>query len=321
MGCRGGARVCALWACLAFAAALPGAQSQPSPPVKAGAGGYVGSAVCKTCHADVWFNFYRNPHYKSVASGKEPPEKTGCEGCHGPGQGHVEARGGKTTIPRAFSLMGPKQTLDACLACHARDLARAGIRRSEHTMAEVACTGCHSIHRSPTQKALLAKRQTELCYQCHAAVKAQFAMPFKHRVNEGVVQCSDCHNPHGSFNATWRMGERPRMLEQALGAEEPCLKCHADKRGPFAFEHAPVRVEGCEACHNPHGSTNAKLLKRPVTFTLCLECHTGAGSFGTKNAGVPTQTSSHNLLDPRYQRCTNCHVRIHGSNADARFLR
>jgi DmsE family decaheme c-type cytochrome len=188
-------------------------------------------------------------------------------------------------------------------------------------MAEVACTGCHSIHRSPTQKALLAKRQAELCYQCHAAVKAQFAMPFKHRVNEGVVQCSDCHNPHGSFNATWRMGERPRMLEQALGAEEPCLKCHADKRGPFAFEHAPVRVEGCEACHNPHGSTNAKLLKRPVTFTLCLECHTGAGSFGIKNTGVPTQTSSHNLLDPRYQRCTNCHVRIHGSNADARFLR
>ena len=66
---------------------------------------FTGSNVCKTCHADVWMNFYKNPHYKSIASGKEPAEKTGCEGCHGPAQKHLEAHGGKTTIPRAFSLM------------------------------------------------------------------------------------------------------------------------------------------------------------------------------------------------------------------------
>jgi DmsE family decaheme c-type cytochrome len=289
--------------------------------VKASAGGYVGSAVCKTCHADIWLNFYKNPHYRSIASGKEPPQSTGCEGCHGPAQGHVEARGGKKTIPRAFSLMGPKQSIDTCLTCHSKDLSRANIRKSEHTAADISCNGCHSIHRPQTPKFLLAKKQTELCYQCHQTVKAQFAMPFKHRVNEGVIQCTDCHNPHGTFNPTWRMGQRPRMVEQALGNEEACLKCHSDKRGPFTFEHAPVRVEGCEACHSPHGSTNAKLLRRPVVFTLCLECHTGAGTFGPSNNGVPLQSSSHNMLDPRYQRCTTCHVRIHGSNSDQRFLR
>jgi DmsE family decaheme c-type cytochrome len=146
-------------------------------------------------------------------------------------------------------------------------------------------------------------------------------MPFKHRVNEGVVQCTDCHNPHGSFSADWRMGARPRLVDQALDNEEPCLKCHSDKRGPFVFEHAAVRVEGCETCHSPHGSTNAKLLRRPVVFTVCLECHNGAGTFGRDNNGVQRQTSSHNMLDPRYQRCTICHVRIHGSNSDAFFLR
>ena len=26
------------------------------------------------------------------------------------------------------------------------------------------------------------------------------------------------------------------------------------------------------------------------------------------------------MLDPRFQNCTNCHVRIHGSNADPNFL-
>ena len=69
------------------------------------ASGYVGSNVCRTCHADIWLNFYKNPHYKSIASGKESPERTGCEGCHGPAQAHVAAGGGKDTIPRAFSLM------------------------------------------------------------------------------------------------------------------------------------------------------------------------------------------------------------------------
>ena len=286
-----------------------------------GSSGYVGSAACKTCHADIWLNFYRNPHYKSVASGKEPPERTGCEGCHGPAKAHVEARGGKATIPHAFSLMKPAAVLADCLGCHAKDLGKVNIRRSVHTTSDVVCTSCHSIHRSPTPKFLLAKKQADLCYGCHDAVRAQFSMPSKHRVNEGFMQCSDCHNPHGVFAADWRMKDRPRMVEQALFNEEACLKCHADKRGPFAFEHAPLRVEGCETCHFPHGSTNTRLLRRPVAFTLCLECHNGADSFGTRRQGILVQTGTHNMLDPRYQRCTVCHVRIHGSNSDPFFLR
>jgi DmsE family decaheme c-type cytochrome len=217
--------------------------------------------------------------------------------------------------------MPPERALETCLTCHARDLARVNIQRSEHTNNGVACTSCHSIHHSPTPKYLLAKKQNELCYTCHATVRAQFSMPSKHRVNEGFMQCSDCHNPHGSFDATWKMGQKPRMMEQALGTESPCLKCHIDKRGPNVFEHPPVRVEGCETCHFPHGSMNARLLRRPVVFTLCLECHNGAPSTGTRNDGVPIQSSRHNMLDPKFQKCTTCHSAIHGSNSDAYFLR
>jgi DmsE family decaheme c-type cytochrome len=281
---------------------------------------YVGSAVCKTCHPNVWVDFYKNPHYKSIASGNETPERTGCEGCHGPARAHVEARGGKATIV-AFSELKPNQILDACLTCHSRDLTRTQIRRSEHTLADVPCTSCHSIHRSRTAKFLLAKTQANLCYDCHAPVRAQFNMPFKHRVNEGVMTCTDCHNPHGTVAPTWRMGARPRMVEHASANEEPCLKCHAEYRGPFLFEHTAVRVDGCEVCHSPHGSPNARLLRRPVVFTLCLECHTGAGSFGRQGNGITTQSPSHNMADPKYHHCTTCHVRIHGSNSDPQFLR
>jgi DmsE family decaheme c-type cytochrome len=281
---------------------------------------YVGGAVCKTCHPDVWANFYKNPHYKSIAAGNEKPEKTGCEGCHGPGQAHVAARGGKATII-AFSELPPKKILDNCLTCHAKDVNRAEIRRSEHTQNDVVCTNCHSIHRSVSTKALLAKKQAILCYDCHGSVRAQFNMPSKHRVNEGVMTCTDCHNPHGTPAPTWRMSARPRMVDQANANEEPCLRCHTDKRGPFLFEHTAVRVDGCESCHFPHGSTNARLLKRPLLFTVCLECHNGGAGFGRSGEGIPTQSPSHNMADPRYRNCTTCHVRIHGSNADPQFLR
>src|ERR1019366_6355272 len=162
---------------------------------------YVGSEACKICHADVWLNFYKNPHYKSIASGKEAPAHTGCEGCHGPAGDHVAARGGKATII-AFSNFTPPQTLAACLECHSKDITRANIQRSVHTEADVVCTNCHSIHKPATPKYLLAKQQNELCYTCHSSERAQFEMPSKHRVNEGVVQCTDCHNPHGGFGGT-----------------------------------------------------------------------------------------------------------------------
>ncbi len=309
-------RVIACLVALPFVA-LP----QTASPLKAAPPNqYIGNDQCGICHVEIAKDFFRNPHYKSIASGKEAPEKTGCEGCHGAGGNHLAAGGGQATI-RAFSQMTPAQIIDTCLGCHSKDLSRANIRRSAHTEADVVCTNCHSVHHSTTPKFLLAKKQSELCYQCHAPIRAQFDMPVKHRVNEGVVQCTDCHNPHGNFAASWRTGTGSNLVTASHENEEPCLKCHADKRGPFVFEHASVRVEGCSGCHMPHGSTNAKLLKRPVVFTVCLECHNGAGTFGRENLGVFVQSASHNMLDPKYQRCTSCHVKIHGSNSDPRFLR
>lgn len=300
---------------LVIAAAASLAADQPSPK-----NGYLGSFVCKTCHQDIWSGFYKNKHFNNMAPGTKPPQNTACESCHGPGRLHVAGHGDKTKIV-SFPDLAPKQVVDKCLKCHESSFPRANIRRSSHTLNDVSCINCHSVHKPDTPKYLLAKTQPELCYTCHSNVRADFSMPFKHRVNEGFMSCTDCHNPHGSFAPTWRMAARPHMVKQASGNEEPCLKCHTEKRGPFAFEHPPVRIEGCEACHYPHGSTNARLLRRPVTFTLCLECHNGASPFGLEKAGDPIPSSMHNMADPRYRNCTNCHVRIHGSNSDPLFLR
>lgn len=307
-------------------AAVPddkGAGDGPRSGAEPAIGVYAGNDACKTCHPGIWRTFVNNPHFKSLASGKEPPERTGCEGCHGPMKAHLAAGGGKETVPFAFTIMKSQAIISRCLTCHAKDMNRANIRRSEHTQHDVACTECHSNHHPVTVKSLLAKSQPDACYQCHTDIRAQFAMPSKHPVNEGFMVCTDCHNPHGGFTPTFGMGQTSKMLNQSHGSDQPCLKCHVEKRGPFVFEHETGQEDGCISCHRPHGSPNAKLLTRPAVAQLCLECHTGNGDFGVRsNRGVTyPDHATHSMTDPHYQRCTGCHVAIHGSNVHYRFLR
>jgi len=296
---------CVVW--LALLGSLC-AQQPPGP-------GYAGDAACQVCHPDIADPFPKNAHFK-IAS-----REFRCESCHGPGQAHVQGKGDKTKINRVAD-RPPNQVLDLCLQCHSNDFSRSNIRRSMHSNSDVVCTSCHSIHRSPAPKYLLARQQRDLCYSCHLEIKAQFDMPYRHRVNEGAIACTDCHNPHGSFQPTWRSGAKPRLVSHSFGNDQSCMKCHTDKRGPFVYEHPPVRIEGCEACHSPHGSANPRLLKRPAVFTLCLECHNGIAGFGKSGFGEPVPIPSfHRFEQPQFQNCVTCHARIHGSNVDRRFQR
>ena len=124
------------------------------------------------------------------------------------------------------------------------------------------------------------------------------------------MNCSDCHNPHGGFET--------KQTRLAVGADTGCVKCHANKAGPFVFEHAAIKLEGCTACHIPHGSANPKMLKRASVRQLCFECHTGIINETTEGAAVP---SFHSQANVRYQQCTVCHSAIHGSNSSPIFFR
>jgi DmsE family decaheme c-type cytochrome len=122
------------------------------------------------------------------------------------------------------------------------------------------------------------------------------------------MKCSDCHNAHGGFET--------KQTKLAVGVDQSCVKCHTNKQGPFVFEHAPLKLEGCTTCHIPHGSSNPKMLKRAQVRQLCFECHTGI----TEELS-PQAPSLHNQAQVRYQQCTVCHSAIHGSNSNALFFR
>jgi len=131
------------------------------------------------------------------------------------------------------------------------------------------------------------------------------------------MSCVDCHNPHGSI--------LPASTQSYAANEPGCFRCHGNLRGPFTFEHAPVRLEGCAACHEPHGSANPRMLIRAEVRYLCLECHanlpTAPGAIKNPPAlgGVPP--AFHDLLSPQFQNCTVCHMKVHGSYVNQELLK
>ena len=278
--------------------------SAPAKPDTAS--GYLGSEVCQTCHAEIYTGWEKSPHWKTTLSSKGDLSHQGCESCHGPGAAHVAGGGDKTKI-FVFKDHTVKEVNDRCLTCHAGGPQHMNAISSVHAKNDVSCVSCHSPHHAATKEFLLAKPQPELCYGCHLQQRAQFEMPFHHRVNEGLVQCSDCHNVHGTVG--------PKQVRASSSQEAVCFTCHADKQGPFVYEHSPVKVEGCQSCHVPHGGPNPHMLKVSNVNLLCLQCHT-TSTFSS----APGAPSFHNQ-STFFQACTLCHVEIHGSNFDATFFK
>jgi DmsE family decaheme c-type cytochrome len=268
---------------------------------------YVGGDACFACH-DIETAFKKNPHYSDWDNTDKPWSERGCESCHGPGREHIEAGGDVEKIFN-YKKVRPQAVSDNCLTCHLKmQDEHANFLASEHGLNSVACTECHTVHTPHVQKALLPARVPALCYDCHGEVRPEFNKPYHHKVNEGLMSCTDCHNQHGGFNV--------RQTRDSTGTDQVCITCHADKQGPFVFEHAPVKLEGCTLCHQPHGSVNPRLLKRAQQNQLCLECHTETPGI-PEAVGVPT---FHNQATLRYTSCTTCHVNIHGSNLNRFFF-
>lgn len=291
-------------------------EPKPVPDFKGNPADYVGMETCQACHSDMFDNYSKTPHWKTTLNARKGPEWQGCEACHGPGKAHVEAMSeagsdaAKVAAGRKliFGFKGvPAQEISQrCLSCHDYDEEHSNFARQAHNINNVSCVDCHSPHHYKQLDFLLRQKQPLLCFSCHGEVKAEFNKPFHHRVNEGLIKCTDCHNQHGGFLT--------KQLRSTAAQDTVCFKCHTDKSGPFVFEHAPVKTEGCVACHTPHASSNPRLLKRSQVNLLCLECHTL-----TVDSGAPSTPSFHNQ-SAKYQACTLCHPMIHGSNTNQFFF-
>lgn len=265
-------------------------------------------ADCQSCHE------------KALGPGFMRTEHAGldqsCAKCHQNVPEHVKAQmAGETGPVPSVKKLSANDVNSTCLSCHEQD-GQANYLSSMHARRNVACTSCHSVHSAKSVKSQLkTKVDADTCYTCHQSERAKSMRTSHHPVREGKMGCSSCHNPHD--------GAQPKMLK-ADSVNELCYTCHAEKRGPFAFEHAPVR-EDCVSCHEPHGSNHKRLLTQKAP-NLCYNCHfTGSGHFGSGDnfsteKGVPVAPtgapSGYPTVNSRFveRSCRTCHVAIHGSN-------
>lgn len=262
------------------------------------------------CHEDIYNAFEKSPHHPVDVDAKRGWAGRACESCHGPGQKHAEAA--DPALIRDPANLAAAAADKICLTCHLNQPTQVGRLESSHAHNQISCIACHKVHGSEPLVVRKAEAVNTLCASCHLNEWAQFQRPFHHKLPEGDMTCVDCHNPHGSI--------RPAMLQSFAANEPGCLKCHGDKRGPFTFEHAPVRFEGCQACHEPHGSANPRMLTRANVRFVCLECHANLPNAPVKVMGV-VPPSFHDLRSPVFQNCTVCHQKIHGSHVDRNLLK
>lgn len=286
-------------------------------------------AVCTKCHDESEvkpvLSIYQTRH--GVKADSRTPS---CQSCHGDSEKHlkgdpnVKGRAAPDVVFKKGTYPATEADTQsgACLSCH-----QSGKRNhwsgSQHQSRDIPCASCHSVHVK-SDPVLTKVTQPEVCFTCHKTERAQTHRISTHPLAAGKMSCSDCHNPHGSTG--------PKLLVKN-NVNETCYTCHAEKRGPFLWEHGPV-VDDCTNCHTPHGSTNTPLLKARAPW-LCQECHSGDhGAANYSGANLPTgnATTTNGLApkgtwSPRAQlntrACLNCHVQIHGSNhpAGAKFNR
>lgn len=284
----------------------PPAEAPPAAaaaPVPATAYTQKGADTCVRCHdeEDAKVQVLFKTKHAVKADPNSPFGQLQCESCHGPGGQHAQ----RTSIP--IGLFGKNspgtvaQQNEACLSCHSNNN-RVGWHGSIHERRDLACVSCHQIH---TEHDAVRDRaeQPQVCYRCHADIRAAFDQYSAHPVRYAEMTCTSCHQPHDSLF--------PALLSKPT-VNQTCDSCHAQYRGPFLWEHPPV-PENCNNCHNSHGSTNPSLLKlRPPL--LCQQCHSSAGhpSVAYTGQGLPGHAPTATLLGGS---CVNCHSHVHGSNA------
>ncbi|HSW03551.1 DmsE family decaheme c-type cytochrome [Aquabacterium sp.] len=287
--------------------------AQPSPAPATASD--VGEAVCLRCHASENNHFGHTVHARAFRQNpRNERERLVCEACHGPGSRHVANAVDRSALIGFTRTWGtPVDTQNAqCLGCH-QGRQRIYWPDSVHAASQLGCSDCHNPMARFSAGGLLKKAGiSETCYGCHQQQRAEFRKRSHMPLPEGKMSCESCHNPHGSPT-------RPMLKANAVN--DLCTACHAEKRGPFIWEHAPVR-ENCMNCHEAHGSNHEALLVAPRPF-LCQQCHTNR----THQNKLLTATNQPGGADPSERLmargCQTCHAQIHGSNhpAGVRFLR
>jgi predicted CXXCH cytochrome family protein len=194
------------------------------------------------------------------------------------------------------------------------------------------CDGCHSVaYNIDTKK---PNEWNVGCEQCHGAGSVHAAHPIKDNIlnpaRQNFVQANDtciqCHsqgqplsNPIKGKYYDWPVGYHAGLQLADYWKLEP------HKLGETSFTHYPDgtahknRMQGndfvqslmynrgvtCFSCHDPHGSENDAMLRKPAN-EICATCHSPGSQNGPHTATLEEHT--HHPAGSPGSQCVSCHM-------------
>ena len=162
-----------------------------------------------------------------------------------------------------------------------------------------------------------ASVRNKVCLKCHQKRERLFWSGSPHETHG--ITCTKCHTVHTG------PGIARRSQLALLTVEDTCAPCHKEQvRAEMKFSHHPLREAkmNCASCHNPHGTTSAKLVKGLTNKELCFNCHAQyRGPFMFQHPPVmedcfnchqPHGSNFPSLLKtPPIRLCRECHINFH----------
>ena len=194
------------------------------------------------------------------------------------------------------------------------------------------CDGCHSVNFN-----IDTKQPSEWnvgCESCHGAGSNHVADPVRFNILNPARQdfvhasdtCIQCHsqgqplsNPIKGQNYDWPVG-----YHAGLNLSD-YWKLEDHKLGEMSFMHYPDgtahknRMQGndfvqslmynrgvtCFSCHDPHGSDNDAMLRKPAS-EVCSSCHSVGSQNGPHTATLEEHT--HHAAGSAGSQCVACHM-------------
>jgi predicted CXXCH cytochrome family protein len=194
------------------------------------------------------------------------------------------------------------------------------------------CDGCHSVNFDIATK---AKTEWNVgCERCHGPGEAHVAKPTRDNILDPVrfdyVHASDtciqCHsqgqpltNPIQGKYYDWPVGydvgknlkDYWKLEEHKLGETTfthfPDGTAHKNRMQGNDFVNSLMYARGvtCFSCHDPHGSENVAMVRKPGN-ALCLDCHGPNAQAGPHASTIEEHT--HHRAGSAGNECIACHM-------------
>ncbi|GEM_PF-5895428 len=248
---------------------------------------YVGSAKCKTCHADQYNEWQKTAHGNMV-------------------QNAAEVLGSRTKPNYKYVIFNTYIIdKDYNWASEQWNPVTKSLEQGTRSGSWLGCAGCHTVGFNEATKTFVEAGVG--CEACHGPAGDHLKTFSADDIvcNPGVEMCAPCHDGERQIGQMELMPEKfgrighlaifdEAVKERGDGYQIRCAKCHsatvitAIQRGEIIptmddFWTGDLKNDRygitCVACHDPHKVTEFEAQLKTDKQTTCTQCHTSTSDF------------------------------------------